>query len=473
MTRAEHEEKFRAIRAAVRKHGYRWLATPIYQDFLTGERKLSCAPWGSITRNPYGWKGPCYLLTDGIFPTYEALLEGMEWEAYGPGNDPALRALRHPLRLRAVRGVRVVVEPQGDRPEHGVDVDGMTPSPAPPPRRSGSRGELGLAAVRVGVVRANGVPEGPVVSFGLAGALHDGLASATCSTRRASSTRPARRSGKAARSACAARAATIVLASDVLVHDAAERRRLHESSGADAVDMESGVLAATGRLAGCCARSATCRRARSRASTRRCTPTGAPTSPASRAGSLAKRGRAIRSIRDALAGVARARGSAGVSERPRPARRAALVLRRRRPGDRDRRAAARAARPARLRPSPDRPQRARRPPPRGARRGVRRGRVGDPGGRDLRPFRPRRRAVGEGERARRAACASSTHVCPLVYKVHAEARRYADSGHLVALVGHANHVEVIGTIGERPGQTVVIESPEEARELERPTSRSR
>jgi 4-hydroxy-3-methylbut-2-en-1-yl diphosphate reductase len=55
--------------------------------------------------------------------------------------------------------------------------------------------------------------------------------------------------------------------------------------------------------------------------------------------------------------------------------------------------------------------------------------------------------------------------CPLVNKVHAEARHYADSGHLVALVGHANHVEVIGTLGERPDQTVVIESPEQAREL--------
>jgi 4-hydroxy-3-methylbut-2-enyl diphosphate reductase len=55
--------------------------------------------------------------------------------------------------------------------------------------------------------------------------------------------------------------------------------------------------------------------------------------------------------------------------------------------------------------------------------------------------------------------------CPLVNKVHAEARRYADSGHLVALVGHANHVEVIGTLGERPDSTVVIESPEQAREL--------
>jgi 4-hydroxy-3-methylbut-2-en-1-yl diphosphate reductase len=57
-------------------------------------------------------------------------------------------------------------------------------------------------------------------------------------------------------------------------------------------------------------------------------------------------------------------------------------------------------------------------------------------------------------------------VCPLVSKVHAEARRYADSGHLVALVGHADHVEVIGTRGERPDATVVIESAEDAKELD-------
>jgi 4-hydroxy-3-methylbut-2-enyl diphosphate reductase len=57
-------------------------------------------------------------------------------------------------------------------------------------------------------------------------------------------------------------------------------------------------------------------------------------------------------------------------------------------------------------------------------------------------------------------------VCPLVSKVHAEARRYADTGHLVALVGHADHVEVIGTRGERPDATVVIESPEDAEKLD-------
>jgi 4-hydroxy-3-methylbut-2-en-1-yl diphosphate reductase len=57
-------------------------------------------------------------------------------------------------------------------------------------------------------------------------------------------------------------------------------------------------------------------------------------------------------------------------------------------------------------------------------------------------------------------------VCPLVSKVHAEARRYADSGHLVALIGHTNHVEVIGTKGERPDKIVVVESPEDAEQLD-------
>jgi 4-hydroxy-3-methylbut-2-enyl diphosphate reductase len=62
--------------------------------------------------------------------------------------------------------------------------------------------------------------------------------------------------------------------------------------------------------------------------------------------------------------------------------------------------------------------------------------------------------------------------CPLVNKVHAEARTYADSGHLVALVGHADHVEVIGTLGERPEHTIVVETPEQARALatERPVA---
>jgi 4-hydroxy-3-methylbut-2-en-1-yl diphosphate reductase len=72
-------------------------------------------------------------------------------------------------------------------------------------------------------------------------------------------------------------------------------------------------------------------------------------------------------------------------------------------------------------------------------------------------------SVKENAEARGLRIVDAT--CPLVNKVHAEARRYADSGHLVALVGHANHVEVIGTLGERPDSTVVIESPEQALHL--------
>jgi 4-hydroxy-3-methylbut-2-enyl diphosphate reductase len=57
-------------------------------------------------------------------------------------------------------------------------------------------------------------------------------------------------------------------------------------------------------------------------------------------------------------------------------------------------------------------------------------------------------------------------VCPLVSKVHAEARRYAARGHRIALVGHAGHVEVEGTMGEAPESIVLVETPEDARAIE-------
>ena len=57
-------------------------------------------------------------------------------------------------------------------------------------------------------------------------------------------------------------------------------------------------------------------------------------------------------------------------------------------------------------------------------------------------------------------------VCPLVSKVHAEARRYAGRGHRIALVGHAGHVEVEGTMGEAPEAMVLVETPEDAHNLE-------
>ena len=58
--------------------------------------------------------------------------------------------------------------------------------------------------------------------------------------------------------------------------------------------------------------------------------------------------------------------------------------------------------------------------------------------------------------------------CPLVAKVHAEVRRFARRGETVFLIGHADHEEVVGTVGEAPDRVIVVESAEQARTLDLP-----
>jgi 4-hydroxy-3-methylbut-2-enyl diphosphate reductase len=48
--------------------------------------------------------------------------------------------------------------------------------------------------------------------------------------------------------------------------------------------------------------------------------------------------------------------------------------------------------------------------------------------------------------------------CPLVTKVHNEARRYAERGDTIVLIGHAGHEETDGTLGEAPDRTVLVEN---------------
>lgn len=55
--------------------------------------------------------------------------------------------------------------------------------------------------------------------------------------------------------------------------------------------------------------------------------------------------------------------------------------------------------------------------------------------------------------------------CPLVTKVHREARRYAEQGYQIILIGHKKHAETIGTYGEAPEQMTIVESAEDARAL--------
>src|ERR671919_192337 len=78
-------------------------------------------------------------------------------------------------------------------------------------------------------------------------------------------------------------------------------------------------------------------------------------------------------------------------------------------------------------------------------------------------------AVHAAAEARGLATIDAT--CPLVSKVHAEARHYAARGYTIVLVGHAGHEEVEGTMGEAPEAIVLVQSVEEAERLEPPQGR--
>lgn len=56
--------------------------------------------------------------------------------------------------------------------------------------------------------------------------------------------------------------------------------------------------------------------------------------------------------------------------------------------------------------------------------------------------------------------------CPLVTKVHAEAKRFAAEGYQILLIGHEGHEEVVGTMGEAPEAMTLIDNPQAARDIE-------
>lgn len=130
-----------------------------------------------------------------------------------------------------------------------MDADGLTFACAMTVEERIAR-RLGRTAL-VGLGASRGVPEGRLVSFGIAGALAPGLPLGTV----IDATRVVDESGAVLweggpLGAAHARTGTILGASRI-VDDPGERARLHAQTGAAAVDMESGPLARSGRLVGC------------------------------------------------------------------------------------------------------------------------------------------------------------------------------------------------------------------------------
>jgi hopanoid biosynthesis associated radical SAM protein HpnH len=85
LTRAEVHEKFRNVDKLFAK--FKLNSTPTYLKFLKGERDLPCTAWGNPTYNVKGWKGPCYLITDAHWDSFDDLMSQTPWKKYGRGND--------------------------------------------------------------------------------------------------------------------------------------------------------------------------------------------------------------------------------------------------------------------------------------------------------------------------------------------------------------------------------------------------
>ncbi|MGH8459962.1 MAG: adenosyl-hopene transferase HpnH, partial [Nevskiales bacterium] len=86
LDRARIRDKFREIKRLARRFPLN--TSPVYAEFLAGDRELMCTAWGNPTYNTKGWKGPCYLMTDAHHHSFRDLLQKTPWEKYGYGRDP-------------------------------------------------------------------------------------------------------------------------------------------------------------------------------------------------------------------------------------------------------------------------------------------------------------------------------------------------------------------------------------------------
>ncbi|HET7108740.1 MAG TPA: adenosyl-hopene transferase HpnH [Candidatus Acidoferrum sp.] len=67
---------------------YNLLTSPVYLEYLRGERELDCCAWGSPVYGPQGWAAPCKQLNQSYEQEYRTLLDKTVWENFGRGMNP-------------------------------------------------------------------------------------------------------------------------------------------------------------------------------------------------------------------------------------------------------------------------------------------------------------------------------------------------------------------------------------------------
>jgi hopanoid biosynthesis associated radical SAM protein HpnH len=95
--RQASQRLFRELFRLGRGRKWSFNQSSLFLDFLAGNQRYQCTPWGNPTRNVFGWQKPCYLLVgEGYAPTFQALMEETDWDAYGLGrNDKCAHCQMH------------------------------------------------------------------------------------------------------------------------------------------------------------------------------------------------------------------------------------------------------------------------------------------------------------------------------------------------------------------------------------------
>jgi hopanoid biosynthesis associated radical SAM protein HpnH len=99
LKREQTRALFRNILAPFKAGDKKWdfNNSPLFLDFLTGEKDYECTPWGSPSYSVLGWQKPCYLLNEGYYKTFRELLEKTDWSEYGQksGNPKCADCMVH------------------------------------------------------------------------------------------------------------------------------------------------------------------------------------------------------------------------------------------------------------------------------------------------------------------------------------------------------------------------------------------
>lgn len=85
LTQDEIHRKFKQVLQLSQQ--YRITSTPMFLEFAAGLRDYHCSPWSTVTYTPRGWKGPCYLIGERYFQSWNEFWHSVDWEYWESRRD--------------------------------------------------------------------------------------------------------------------------------------------------------------------------------------------------------------------------------------------------------------------------------------------------------------------------------------------------------------------------------------------------